>query len=134
MFCAGAAAQERAIGYVKTAQGDAFVQRGAQQIAAEPGMPVMRGDRLLTEAGATLGVTLRDNTVLSIGPRSAISLSKFEFEPAENRYGFVVDIARGTLHYISGLIAKLSAESVSVNTPVASVAVRGTRFLVRVDE
>ena len=33
------------------------------------------------------------------------------------------------LLYVSGVIAKLSPDSVKVRTPVATVAVRGTRFL-----
>lgn len=128
-----AAQDEDAIGYVKTVEGEAYVQRGETRIALEPGAAVYRSDALETGRDGAIGLTLKDSTRLSMGGSSELILSRFEFEPSENRLGFVARLTRGTLLYISGVIAKLSAESVSVETPVATIAVRGTRFLVRVE-
>jgi hypothetical protein len=140
LFLAGSAAsaQENAagepIGYVKTVQGEAFVVRGAARIAAEPGTAVYRSDVLETGADSALGLTLKDSTRLSMGASTELTLSRFEFVPSQNQLGFVARITRGTLLYVSGVIAKLSADAVSVETPVATIAVRGTRFLVKVED
>ena len=123
-----------AIGYVKTVQGEAFVMRSAERIAAEPGTAVYRSDVLETGADGALGLTLKDSTRLSMGASTELTLSRFEFVPSQNRLGFVARITRGTLLYVSGVIAKLSADAVSVETPVATIAVRGTRFLVKVED
>jgi hypothetical protein len=42
-------------------------------------------------------------------------------------------MAQGTLQYISGLIAKLAPAAISIETPTGTIAVRGTRFLLRVE-
>lgn len=131
---AASAQESQAIGYVKTVEGEAFVQRGDERIAAAPGTAVYRNDMLATGAQGALGLTLKDSTRLSLGPSSELTLSRFEFVPSENRLGFVARLTRGTLLYISGVIAKLSADAVSVETPVATIAVRGTRFLVKAED
>ena len=128
-----AAQDEDAIGYVKTVEGDAYVLRGEARIRLEPGAPVYRNDALRTGEDGAVGLTLKDSTRLSMGNSTELVLSRFEFVPSENQLGFVARLTRGTLLYISGVIAKLSAESISLETPVATIAVRGTRFLVRVE-
>jgi hypothetical protein len=135
LITTGASAQEGdVIGYVKTVSGEAYVQRGDVRVPAEAGTPVYRGDVLHTGAPGALGVTLKDSTRLSLGSDSELTLRQFAFVPSENELGFVARLTRGTLLYVSGVIAKLSADAVSVETPVATIAVRGTRFLVRVEE
>jgi hypothetical protein len=135
LITTGASAQEGdVIGYVKTVSGEAYVQRGDVRVPAEAGTPVHRGDVLHTGAPGALGVTLKDSTRLSLGSDSELTLRQFAFVPSENELGFVARLTRGTLLYVSGVIAKLSADAVSVETPVATIAVRGTRFLVRVEE
>ena len=62
-----------------------------------------------------------------------MQFTEFQFAPAEGRLAFIIDFFRGTLLYVSGVIAKLSPDSVKVRTPVATVAVRGTRFLAEVE-
>ena len=53
--------------------------------------------------------------------------------PKNSRYEFSLYMARGTAIYSSGKIGKLSPESVKVNTPTATVGVRGTRFIINAD-
>lgn len=139
LFCiamgvASPAAAEPIIGYVKTIEGDAFVERAAGREALKAGAPLYQSDVCETAEGATLGMTFRDNMVLSIGPGTRITLASYQFEPVEQKLAVLVRIARGTLQYISGLVAKLKPDAVSIETPVANIAVRGTRFAVRVEE
>jgi len=134
MGAAGPAAADGVIGYVKTIEGDAFVERAAGREALKPGAPLYQNDVCETAEGATLGMTFRDNMVLSIGPATRITLANYEFEPVEQKLSVLVRIARGTMQYISGLVAKLKPDAVSIETPVANIAVRGTRFAVRVEE
>lgn len=80
-----------------------------------------------------VGLTFKDGSRISIGPNSRVQFTQFEFSPAEGKLAFLIDFFRGTMHYISGVIAKLSPDAVKVRTPVATVAVRGTRFLAKVE-
>lgn len=72
--------------------------------------------------------------MLSIGPDSELSIDNYLFEPASDQLGLVARLARGTLHFVSGIIAKLKPEAVAIETPTATIGVRGTRFVVKVDE
>lgn len=128
------AAEPAPIGAIKTVAGDARILRSGQELKAEPGTPLQQADVLKTGADGALGVTFRDNSTVSLGPNSDLAVETFVFEPAQNKYGFVSRMARGTAFFVSGAMAKLSPDSVSVVTPTSTIGVRGTRFLVEVDE
>ena len=70
--------------------------------------------------------------MLTLGPETEIQVAQFLFEPATGQLGMVLKMLRGIASYLSGQIAKLAPDSVRFETPVATVGVRGTRFLARV--
>ena len=129
-----AIAEEKAIGIIKIAKGDSFVVREQERTACKIGGAVFQRDVLETDKNGSLGVTLKDNTRLSLGPSSRLTLEEFTFNPHKEEYSFISNMAKGTLVYLSGMMSKLSPESVSVKTPVATVGIRGTRFLIRIDD
>lgn len=120
------------VALVKVVDGQVYALRDNSRSALGVGAPIYAEDVVETEAGS-LGLTFKDGSRLSIGPHSRIQFTEFQFAPAEGRLAFVIDFFRGTLLYVSGIIAKLSPEAVQVRTPVATVAVRGTRFLAEVE-
>lgn len=124
---------ERVIGLVKVAGGDAAILRGKHRLEARPGNPLFQGDVLSTGAGGRLGVILRDDTTLSLGPSSEIRLERFDYSPAEQKLGMVLKFARGVMAYLSGKVAKLAPGAVRLETPVATLGVRGTYLAVRVE-
>jgi hypothetical protein len=131
---AGAAVAGETIGVVRTVSGDAAVTRVGGTLPASPGVKVMVGDTLVTGRDGSLGVILRDNSSLSIGPESRLVLRSFLFSPAEGKFDLVARITGGTMAYLSGLIGKLSPESARFETPTATIGIRGTRFAVKVGE
>ena len=129
-----AMAEEGAVGYVKTAKGEAFVVGTESRKAAEAGVPVFLNDVLSTGKDGSLGVTFKDNSRISIGPDTELTIDTYVYAPRENKLGFVTKMSRGTLNFVSGVIAKLSPDSVAVKTPAGTIGVRGTHFLVKVEE
>lgn len=101
---------------------------------AQPGTPIYQGSTLTTGSDGSLGITLKDNTVMSFGPDTEVSIDDYLYKPAQDRLKLVARIAKGTLHYLSGIIAKLKPEAVSINTPTGIIGVRGTRFAVKVED
>ena len=131
---ATAAAQETgAIGYVMKVSGEAAVVSDGKSVPAVVGTPVLLGSTLRTGPAGALGVTLKDNTVMSFGPNSELRVDEFLFAPARNELKLTTSITRGTMNFISGVIAKLKPEAVQVQTPTGTIGVRGTHFLVKVD-
>lgn len=128
-----ARADETAIGYVKTVSGVATVSNGKINVAAQPGTPVFLGSRLKTGAKSSLGVTFKDDTVMSFGPDTELTVDEYLYAPAQGQFKLVASMLRGSLNYVSGLIAKLRPEAVSVKTPTGIIGVRGTQFVVKVD-
>ena len=124
---------EDTIGMVRSTQGVVAVTRGGEVLPVFPGTK-LKGDILETGSAATMGIIFRDNSTLSLGPESRLSVDEFLFSPAEGKLGIVARITRGTMAYLSGLIGKLAPESARFETPTASIGIRGTYFAVRVGE
>ena len=128
-----ALAQSAQAGRVKTLEGQAWLTNGTgQRSAIEVGTSVAVGDSIETAANSSVGITFRDETRISIGPGSTVSIDEFLFAPEKDELSFAARIARGTLYYVSGAIAHLAPERVSVATPEGTVGIRGTAFVVRV--
>jgi hypothetical protein len=121
-------------GRVKVASGAAFVVHEGRAIPATPGQVVLEADVLRTGADGRLGVTLNDDTRLSLGPASEVRVDRFAYGSADGRVGLVLKFVRGVAAYVSGRIAKLSPDAVRLETPAAIVGVRGTTLAIRVDE
>jgi hypothetical protein len=128
------AQQSASIGRVKISTGAAFVtHQNGQRIPAQVGQALVETDALITGADGQMGVTLRDETRISLGPNTEARLDRFVYAPAEGNLAFVFRVVRGLAVYVSGRIAKLSPDAVRIETPVAIVGVRGTHIAIRVD-
>lgn len=133
-FCANAAeSADTPIGYVMKIEGDATVTTNNDSVAAAVGTPVMAGSTLHVGSKGSMGVTLKDNTVMSLGPNSEMQIEAYLYAPEKNDLKLTTKITHGTLNFISGVIAKLRPESVQIKTPTGTIGVRGTHFLVKVD-
>jgi hypothetical protein len=121
-----------AAGRIKVASGSVFVMRGGAVVPAQAGQVIFQSDTLKTGADGRLGVTLKDDTRLSLGPGSEVRVDRFVYAPAQGHMGLVLNVVRGVMAYVSGRIAKLSPDAVRLETPAAVVGVRGTTLAVRV--
>lgn len=128
------AAAQDTIGIVRNLEGHATITRGDQIFPAVVGTKLLEGDSLMTGPDGSMGVILRDNSTLSIGPGSSLVVRSFLFSPVEGKLGLLVRLSKGSMAYLSGLIGKLAPESARFETPVASIGIRGTRFAVRLDD
>jgi hypothetical protein len=125
-------AQARPAGQIKIASGSAFIVRAGAQLPAEAGQPIFEADTVRTGADGRLGITLKDDTRVSLGPSSEVRVNRFVYAPAEGRLGLVLGVVRGVMAYVSGRIAKLAPDSIRLETPAAVMGVRGTTLAVRV--
>ena len=120
------------VGRIKVVSGSAFILRKGDAIRAKAGEPVFETDGLSTGPDGRMGVTLRDETRISLGASSEIRLDRFVYSTADGQFAFVLRIVRGIAAYASGRIAKLSPDAVRLQTPAAIVGVRGTQVAIRV--
>ncbi|OAH96806.1 hypothetical protein A1332_04905 [Methylomonas methanica] len=127
-------ADDAVIGYIKTITDQTTIGDSNGPIKASLGSPIHVGNVIKTDENGAAGVTLKDNTILSIGPNTEFKIEAYQFEPQQDKLQLNASLLKGTLHYISGVIAKLKPEAVTVKTPTGVIAVRGTRFLVKIEE
>ncbi len=114
------------IGRVKITAGAAYVIRGETLLPATAGLTLLETDSLKTGSDGRLGISLNDDTRISLGPDSEARLSRYSYAPAEGALSFVLNLIRGAAVYASGQIARLSPDAVRLETPSAIVGVRGT--------
>ena len=122
------------IGQIKTSKGTVSVERNGQALVGVIGMRLEAADTLKTGADGAVGITMRDNSLLSAGPNSILSLDRFDFDATTSQGRFDTRLQRGTLAVVSGRIAKQSPQAMTVRTSSAQLGVRGTDFVVSADE
>lgn len=127
-------AQTDPVGFVKTVKGEAWVSTGGQRVAAQPGTAIVQGSQLKTGTAGSMGVTFKDNTVMSFGPDTELTVDEYLYAPAQGQVKLGARLAKGSLNYVSGVIAKLKPEAVTVKTPAGIIGVRGTQFVATVQE
>ena len=120
-FGAGAA---ESVGTVTRVQNQA--QIGATTAGA--GTPVHMNDRLRTGANARLQVTFRDKSVLTLGENANVVVDRFVYDPAKSTGEVALNVSRGAIRFVGGSIEQLQKKKITVSTPVAALAVRGTDF------
>ena len=117
-------------GTFKTVQGTITHTHEGQSGQAAVGDALWEGDHVQSGPKSAAAITLRDGTVLSIGPDSSVGLAQFQFEPTTHEGNVLIALAKGSLRLVTGLIAKLRPEQVKVTTPTTVIGVRGTDFIV----
>ena len=133
-FAGPAIAQSSAAGRIDRLTGTAVVLRAGTQVPLKAGDAVLETDVLRTGPDGRIGVTLKDDTRLSLGPASEVRLEKFLYAPSEGKIGLGLRVVRGLVAYVSGRIAKIAPDAVRLETPAAIVGVRGTTLVIQAEE
>jgi hypothetical protein len=133
-LAAGMPAWASDVGQVKTAKGTVHVERDGKRLPAGVGMPIRQADTLVTGTDGAVGVTFSDNSLLSTGPNSVLVVDRYDFNSTTHAGHFDASLKKGTLAVVSGKMVKQSPDAMKVRTPAAIMGVRGTEFVVQVEE
>jgi hypothetical protein len=121
-------------GLIKVSKGNVQIQRGDAKLAAAVGSAVQTSDVIVTGADGSAGITFSDNSLVSVGPNSVFAIDKYNFDSTTHVGEFEGNLKKGRLAAISGKMVKQSPESMKIRTPSAIMGVRGTEFVVQVDD
>ena len=124
-----------AIGTVtETAATPASIKRQNSTLTGSKGTGVEMNDLIQTTQGKA-GITFQDDTKVQVNENSKLVIDEFVYDPKKPAAGkLALNMASGTVRYASGAIAHNNPNKVAINTPTATVAVRGTDFTATVDE
>ena len=115
------------IGVVLSADGEVFLQSdsGARQV--ESGAPVYAGDKLITGSGSAAEIRFADDTLLSQGADSSISLDDYVYDNTDDSASeLLFKMSQGTFRMVTGKIAEQNPERFKVGSPLATIGIRGT--------
>ncbi|MEO7337764.1 MAG: hypothetical protein ABIV63_14395, partial [Caldimonas sp.] len=99
------------IGQVKVAKGQVSIERAGATLPASVGTRLQVADVVTTGADGSIGITMNDDSLLSAGANSRLTLERFVHDPSTNQGRFSLALNRGTLAVISGRIAKQSPDA-----------------------
>jgi len=119
-------------GTVKTLLGSAYVQRGSDRVPVAKEMPLYSKDVIVTASSAFVGIVLSDGTKITAGANASLNLANYEFNEDTKKGAMKVNVTKGIIQVASGALGKTSRENVEFNTPVATIGIRGTNFIIDV--
>jgi hypothetical protein len=122
------------IGLVKVAKGSVHIERAGESLPVAVGMAVRPADVIVTGADGAAGITFTDNSLVSVGPGSVFAIDKYRFDATTHVGEFEGNLRHGKLAAVSGKMVKQQPESMKIRTPSAIMGVRGTEFVVQVDD
>ena len=90
-------------------------------------------DNVQTSNGR-LGITFLDDSQVRLTEHSELIIDEFIYDPDPSKSKMALQFASGTARFITGKLATIDKENISIQTPSATIAIRGTDFTVTVDE
>lgn len=117
---------------IKGISGSVIVERDGETISPTVGEKLYNGDIIRTNNGGATGFIFTDGTRIGMGESSEITVFHYLFSPQNKQYAFDLFLKKGSAVYSSGKLGKLNPKSVSFRTPKATVGIRGTKFVVKV--
>jgi len=94
------------------------------------GSKIYFGDTIVVKAQSNAQILLLDETALTVGEKSEITIDEFIYDPQSKVGKIVSNIKIGTVKIITGEISKKNPDNLEVNVPTGSVGARGTEFVV----
>ncbi|MBR0934092.1 VCBS domain-containing protein [Bradyrhizobium jicamae] len=128
---AGAVEPPKVIGHVSKLAGSATAVRNGVAIVLNQGDNVLKGDVVQAGADSSLGITFIDGTVFGLGPNAKMVLNEMVYDPNGSNNSSLMSLVQGTISFVAGATAKHG--DMKVDTPVATMGIRGTAVLVEID-
>ncbi|MEM8648214.1 MAG: FecR domain-containing protein, partial [Pseudomonadota bacterium] len=130
---AGATTSAAPIGQVETLEGTASVQRtDGTRVSLKIGDPVFQGDVVQSGADSKLGITFIDKTVFTLSDEARMVLDELVYSPGGSDNSMLINLVQGTFVFVAGGVAP--SGDMKVQTPVATMGIRGTTIITKVSE
>jgi hypothetical protein len=84
---------------------------------------VYHNEKIETAEESATQLVFLDQTTITLGPKSKIVLDKFVYDPDPSKASFVMTATEGVFRFASG---KLPKSVYRINTPAATIGIRGT--------
>jgi len=124
-----------AIGTITTLEGSAKVEKpNGDIVELSEGDTVDSNDIIITDENSGTTIEFVDKSTLVVTENGKITLDEMVYDPSTQEGNFAIDLVSGIFVYISGDIAKTDPNAMTLNTPVATIGIRGTQLGVKIFE
>lgn len=120
-------------GSIGEMKGSGAIERENETITGSDGVAVQMQDTAVT-ANGTMRIDFQDETRVDLTQHARLTIDEFVYDPGTNTGSLGIRATLGGVRYASGQIAKRNRQNVRIQTPSATIGVRGTDFVMVVDE
>jgi len=113
--------------------GEVVRQDKTDPLTAELDLGISSYDDVRTGNGR-LAISFLDDSILRLTEHSKIVIDDFVFDPNPSKSRLALNMASGTARFLTGALGRINKENISIRTPTATIAIRGTDFTTTVDE
>ncbi len=115
------------IGRIETAKGGVFVTRtDGTKVKGEDGLEIFQGDAVDTDASGSVGIVFADDSTFSLAEKGSMVIDTMVYDPGAQEGSSAFSVAEGVFTFVSGSIAKTGIDAMVINTPTATIGIRGT--------
>ena len=116
------------IGNVENLSGSVFAMRtDGTRVELKEGDSVYQGDIIESSGDGAVGILLADETTFSMGENGRIVLDEMVYDPATQEGSVNLSALQGVFTFVSGQVAKTDPDAMTLDTPVATIGIRGTQ-------
>ena len=122
--------------------GDIFEQSGSvgkisrttgETLQAELKAGIVSMDEVET-ANGRLKIKFIDDTQVSLTENTYMEINEYVYDPDPNKSRMALNFVSGTARFATGGLGLVPRENIQIQTPTASIGIRGTDFTTTVDE
>ena len=123
------------IGKISELRGNGEILRADQsdRLLATNDLDILSYDDVRTGNGR-IGIEFLDSSVIRLTEHSKIVIDEYIYDPDPSKSKMALQMASGTARFITGALGRIDKENISIRTPSATIAIRGTDFTTTVDE
>ncbi|MGE5638512.1 MAG: FecR domain-containing protein [Clostridia bacterium] len=131
LACTSTALAQEVAGRVLFSLGDVAIVRGGAIVVPGTGTNVFSGDTIRVGEHSHFQMRLTDESLVALQPKTTLQVTEYAFadrEPGEQRAIF--KLAAGAMRTVTGLIGRINKQDYRVQTPTATIGIRGTHYQV----
>ena len=126
-------AQAVDIGGVSEVSGNAQINRGKAENKAGLDSSIQSNDKAVTTNGR-IAITFLDDSQVKLTEHSQLTIDEYVFDADPSKAKMALTFGLGTARFITGKLGKIDRRNITLKTPTADIAIRGTDFTATVDE
>ena len=119
--------------FEQTGNPGSILRTTGETLVAELETDIVSMDNVETTNGR-LKIEFVDDTQVSLTEHTFLEINEYVFDPDPSKSKMALNFASGTARFATGKLGLVSRENIQIQTPTASIGIRGTDFTTTVDE